>query len=258
MPSAKAAALKALELDPTLARPHAVLGLVKICYEWDFAGGEAELRKAIAIEPNDATSHQWLGQLQGYIGGRAQESIEETTRAHQLDPLSPEIAFAVAEAYVEDHQDEKAEGLYRKLVAENPEFPVGHLGLAWMYLDRGKYAQYIQEFQTYARLAGNEEHQEWAAAMDSGYRAGGWPAAARKGIEVLRAQREAKTNYLAAFNIAQLYATIGDKDQAFAWLNTARDEHNLWLVRIRTDRAFDVLRSDPRYVELLNKIWTPK
>jgi tetratricopeptide (TPR) repeat protein len=217
-----------------------------------------KLRKAIAIEPNDATSHQWLGQLLGYLGGRAQESIEETTRAHQLDPLSPEIAFAVAEAYVEDHQDEKAEGLYRKLVAENPEFPVGHLGLAWMYLDRGKYAQYIQEFQTYARLAGNEEHQEWAAAMDSGYRAGGWPAAARKGIEVLRAQREAKTNYLAAFNIAQLYATIGDKDQAFAWLNTARDEHNLWLVRIRTDRAFSVLRSDPRYAELLNKIWTPK
>jgi eukaryotic-like serine/threonine-protein kinase len=258
MPSAKAAALKALELDPTLARPHAVLGLVKICYEWDFAGGEAELRQAIAIEPNDATSHQWLGQLQGYIGGRAQESIEETTRAHQLDPLSPEIAFAVAEAYVEDHQDEKGEGLYRKLVAENPAFPVGHLGLAWMYLDQGNYAQYIQEFQTYARLAGNEEHQEWAAAMDSGYRAGGWPLAARKGIEVLRAQREAKTNYLAAFNIAQLYATTGDKDQAFVWLNTARDEHNLWLVRIRTDRAFNVLRSDPRYAELLNKIWTPK
>ena len=258
MPSAKAAALKALELDPTLARPHAVLGLVKICYEWDFAGGEAELRKAIAIEPNDATSHQWLGQLQGYIGGRARESIEETTRAHQLDPLSPEIAFAVAEAYVEDHQDEKAEELYRKLIAENPDFPVGHLGLAWMYLDRGKYAQYIQEFQTYARLAGNKEHQEWAEAMDSGYRAGGWPAAARKGIEVLRAQREAKTNYLAPFNIAQLYSSIGDKDQAFAWLNTAREEHNLWLVRIRTDRGFDQLRSDPRYAELLNKIGTPK
>jgi eukaryotic-like serine/threonine-protein kinase len=258
MPQAKAAAQKALELDPTLARPHAVLGLVKTAYEWDFAGGEAEFRKAIAIDPEDATSHQWLGQLQGWIGGRPQESIDETSRAHQLDPLSPEIAFAVAEAYVENHQDEKGEAMDQKLIAENPAFSVGHLLLAWMYLGQGKYEKYVQEFQTYARLDGNKDHQEWAAAMDSGYRAGGWPEAARKGIEVLRAQRDAKTNYVAPYNIAQLYGALGEKDKAFEWLNIAREEHNLWLIRLRTGREFDSLHSDPRYAELVNKIGLPK
>ncbi len=258
MPQAKAAAQKALELDPTLARPHAVLGLVKTTYEWDFAGGEAEFRKAIAIDPEDATSHQWLGQLQGWIGARPQESIDEISRAHQLDPLSPEIAFAVAEAYVEDHQDEKGEAMDQKLIADNPAFSVGHLGLAWLYLGQGKYDKYLQEFQTYARLDGNKEHQEWAAAMDSGYRAGGWPEAARKGIEVLRAQREAKVNYAAPYNIAQLYGALGDKDNAFEWLNTAREEHNLWLIRLRTGREFNSLHSDPRYAELVNKIGLPK
>jgi serine/threonine protein kinase/Tfp pilus assembly protein PilF len=258
IPEAKAAAQKALELDPSLARPHAVLGLVKIIYDWDFSGGEAALRKAIELDPNDATAHQWLGQMLGYIGGRAQESIEESTRAHQIDPLSPEIAFQYAEAYADAGQNDKAEELYKKLVADQPAFPNGYLGLAWLYWGERKYPQYVQEMQLFAQYSGNQNYLELAAAQDASFRAGGWPAAAHKAIEVMLAQRAAKRNYLAAYGIAQLYATIDDKDKAFEWLATAREEKNLWLVLLPTDAVMNPLRSDPRYDELVREIGFPK
>jgi tetratricopeptide (TPR) repeat protein len=258
MPAARAAAQKALALDPTLARPHAVLGLVKIVYDWDFFDGEAELRKAIELEPNDATAHQWLGQLLGYIGGREQEAIDETTRAHQLDPLAPEITFAMAEAYVNARQVDKGVEIYRKLVADEPQFAGSYLGLAWASLSQRNYQEYAQNILKYGRLAANKNYEEFGAAMEAGYRAGGWPAAARKAIETLRAQRETKANYLASYTIAQMYATLGDQDQAFQWLNTAREEKDLWLVLLRTDPVFDPLRSDPRYADLVKKIGYPK
>jgi eukaryotic-like serine/threonine-protein kinase len=258
MAEAKAAAQKALELDPTLARPHAVLALTKVAYDWDFAGGEAEFRKAIELDPNDATAHQWFGQTLGYIGGHAQESIDESTRAHQIDPLSPEITFQYAEAYADARQNDKAEEMYKKLIADEPTFPNGYLGLAWLYWGERKYPQYIQELQLFAQHSGNKNYIGLAAALEAGFRAGGWPAAAHQAIEELRAQREAKQNYLAAYTIAQMYASIDDKDKAFEWLNTAREERNLWLMLLPTDQVFDSLRSDPRYTDLVNKIGFPK
>ena len=108
IPKASAAAEKALELDPTLACPHAVLGYNKMRYNWDFSGGEAEFRRAFELDPSDATAHQWFSENLSYIGGRAQESIDEGNRAHQLDPLSPIIGFQQAQAYSVDRQFDKA------------------------------------------------------------------------------------------------------------------------------------------------------
>jgi eukaryotic-like serine/threonine-protein kinase len=88
-PKSNAAARRALELDATLARPHAVLGLIEMAYDWDFAGGEAEFKKALQLDPNDATAHQWYAEKIAMIGGREQEAIAEVNRAHKLDPLSP-------------------------------------------------------------------------------------------------------------------------------------------------------------------------
>ena len=94
-PKSNAAARKALELDATLAHPHAVLGSNEMEYDWDFAGGEAEFKKAFELDPNDATAHQWYAEDIGWIGGREQEAIAEANRAHQLDPLSPIISMVV-------------------------------------------------------------------------------------------------------------------------------------------------------------------
>ena len=133
IPKANAAAEKALELDPTLARPHAVLGANKFGYSWDFAGGEAELRRALEIDPSDATAHQWFSENLAYVGGRPQEAIDEANRARQLDPLSPIIGVVQGIAYFSARQFGKAIEICNKLIADNPTFSPAHLWLANSY-----------------------------------------------------------------------------------------------------------------------------
>jgi TolB-like protein/predicted Ser/Thr protein kinase len=257
-PKASAAAKKALELDPTLARPHAVLGYSKMLYNWDFPGGEAEFRRAFELDPSDATAHQWFSETLSYIGGRAQESIDEGSRAHQLDPLSPIIGFQQAQAYSLDRQFDKAIELYKKVIADNPTFGIAHWGLALSYWGEHRYPETIEEFATDAQLEGDKNTAEFAAALDAGFRAGGWPGALRKAIEVSLARRKAKEDFVHAYRIAGLYAELGDKDHAFEWINTAYQEHGHLLYGLRTDFTLDSLRSDPRYAELVRKIGFPQ
>jgi TolB-like protein/predicted Ser/Thr protein kinase len=257
-PKASAAAKKALELDPTLARPHAVLGYSKMLYNWDFPGGEAEFRRAFELDPSDATAHQWFSETLSYLGGRAQESIDEGSRAHQLDPLSPIIGFQQAQAYSLDRQFDKAIELYKKVIADNPTFGIAHWGLALSYWGEHRYPETIEEFATDAQLEGDKNTAEFAAALDAGFRAGGWPGALRKAIEVSLARRKAKEDFVHAYRIAELYAELGDKDHAFEWINTAYREHGHLLYGLRTDFTLDSLRSDPRYAELVRKIGFPQ
>jgi TolB-like protein len=258
IPKSNAAAEKALELDPTLAGPHALLGANKSQFNWDFSGGEAEFRKALELDPSDATAHQWFAENLSYIGGRVQESIDEANRAHQLDPLSPIMGYALAEAYGEDRQFDKAIEICQKVIADNPTFGRAHAGLAFSYWGEHKYSQAVQEFKTGAQLEHDRNYTEFATALETGFHSGGWPGALRKGIEVSLAQRKAKTGYVSPYGIAVLYADSGDKDRAFEWLDTAYQEHDGSLASLRTDFQFDSLRSDPRYAELVRKIGFPQ
>jgi len=257
IPKSNAAAQKALELDPTLARAHAVLGLNKSSYGWDFSGGEAEFRKALDLDPSDATAHQWFSIHLGSIGGRTQEAIDEANRAHQLDPLSPIMGVAQMEAYGSARQFDKAIEIGTKLITDNPAFAAGHSFLANMYWADHKYPQAVQETNAAAQLLGDKNYAEYAAALDAGFRSGGWPGARRKAVEVLLAQRKAKTDYVSPYSIAELYADSGDKDHAFEWLNVAYQERD-GLIALRTDFTFDSLRSDPRYAELVRKVGLPQ
>ncbi len=258
IPKSNAAAEKALELDPTLARPHADLGINKMQYSWDFSSGEAEFRKAFELDPSDATAHQWFSQSLSDIGGRAQEAIDEANRAYQLDPLSPIIGFAQAVAYADDRQFDKAIEINKKVSADNPTFAAAQSGLAFAYWAEHKYPQAIQEFETAAQFAGDKNYAEFVAALGAGFRSGGWPSALRKAIEVDLAQRKSKTGYVSPYGIAQLYADLGDKEHAFEWLNTAYQEHDSGLTGLRTDFTLDSLRSDPRYAELVRKVGLPQ
>ncbi len=257
-PKATAAAEKALELDPTLAHPHAVLGGNKMEYTWDFAGGEAEFRKALDLDPADATARQWLSEGLCFIGGRAPEAIEEANRAHQLDPLSPIISAQVAQAYVYDHQFDKAIEISKKVIADNPSFGRGHSEMATAYWGAHQYAEAIEEWKTGSQFEGDKNYREFATAVDAGFHAGGWPAARRKAIETYLAQRKEKNGYVSPYAIASFYADSGDKDHAFEWLNTAYQEHDEDLITLRTYFAFDALRSDPRYAELVRKVGFPQ
>jgi eukaryotic-like serine/threonine-protein kinase len=251
-----AAARKALELDASLAHPHAILGVTKMEYDWDFAGGEAEFKKAFELDPNDATARQWYAESIGSIGGRAQEAISEANRAHQLDPLSPIISSVIGLIHIWARQYDEAIVICKKLANENSTFAMAHYCLAQAYWAKRMYSQVIEERKALGQLSGDPNDSEFAFAMEQGFRTAGWKGALTKCIETRQAQR--RTGNSSAYWIGALYAELGDKDQAFRWLNSAYQERDLWLVGLKTNFQFDAIRSDPRFHELVRKVGLPQ
>jgi eukaryotic-like serine/threonine-protein kinase len=254
-PKSNAAARKALELDATLAHPHAILGSNEMEYEWDFAGGEAEYKKSFELDPNDASARQWYAFDIGQIGGREQEALAETNRAHQLDPLSPTIGFEGGLIHVMARQYDEAINICKKVASENPTFSAAHACLARAYWGKRMYPQVIEEWKAIGQLSGDRSQSDFASAMEQGFRAAGWKGALTKGIEIWQAER--KTGYSSAYNIAALYADLGEEDRAFQWLNTAYQERDFFLFGLKTDFLFDPLHSDPRFAELMRKVGLP-
>ncbi len=255
-PKSNLAARKALELDPTLAHPHAILGSNEMQHDWDFAGGEAEFKKSFELDPNDATAHQWYGDEIGQIGGRVEESFAEVDRAHELDPQSPVITRVVGGARSSARKFDEAIAICSKLASDNPTFAIAHDCLAQAYWGKRMYPQVIEEWTTLGRLSGYQGDVDFAAALDQGYRSSGWKGALSKAIEFRQAER--KTGYNSPFIIATFYADLGDKEQAFHWLDIAYQEHDWLLITLKTNFALDPLRSDPRFAELVRKVGLPQ
>ena len=255
-PKSNAAARKAVELDPTLARPHAVLASTEMEYDWDFAGGEAEYKKSFELDPNDALAHLYHAFDIGMIGGRDQEALAEANRAHQLDPLSPTVSTTVGEIYIFPRQYDEAIVACKKVANDNPTFALAHFCLARAYLGKRMYPQFIEEWKAYGQLSGDRNESDFASAMEQGFRSAGWKSALTRGIEIRQAQR--KTGYYSPLMIATLYADLGDKDQAFRWLNTAYEERDWLLEGLKTNFQLDPLRSDPRFLELVRKVGLPQ
>jgi serine/threonine protein kinase/tetratricopeptide (TPR) repeat protein len=255
-PKGNAAARKALELDPTLARPHVFLGAIEMEYEWDFAGGEGEYKKALELDPSDATAHSWYAWDIAMIGGREQEAFAEINRAHQLDPLSPIIKVDVGFVQIRARQYDEAILECKKVAHEDPTFAYTHHCLAQAYWAKHMYPQVIGEWKVYGQLSGDRRESDFASAIEKGFRSGGWKGALSKGIEAKQTQR--KTGYASAYQIALLYTDLGDKNQAFQWLNTAYQERDLDLEGLKTDFQLDPIRSDPRFSEMVHKVGLPQ
>jgi eukaryotic-like serine/threonine-protein kinase len=256
IPKSNATARKALELDPTLAHPRAVLGANYMEFDWDFAGGEAEYKKALELDPNDASAYQWYGQDIGWIGGREQEAQAAMNRAHQLDPLSPIITESLGLVQIAARKYDDAIATCQEVVTQNPTFAQAHACLAFSYWGKGTYAKAVEEFKILGELDGNPKDAEFASALEEGFHSGGWKGALTKGIEVRQAQR--KIGYWSAFDIAALYAGLGEKDEAFRWLNVAYDERDYQMESLKTDFRLDAVRSDPRFAELVRKVGLPQ
>ncbi len=255
-PKGNAAARKALELDPTLAPPHAVLATTEMEYEWDFAGGEAEYKKALELDPSDATTHSWYAQDIGLIGGREQEAFTEINRAHQLDPLSAIIKVNVGFIHFEARHYDEAILECKKVANEDPTFAEPHRCLAEAYWAKHMYPQVMGELRVYGQLSGDPRESDFASAIEKGFRSGGWKGALAKGIEAK--QRQRNTGYSSAYEIALFYADLGDKNQAFRWLNTAYQERDTFVPGLKTDFQLDPLRSDPRFSEIVRKVGLPQ
>jgi len=255
-PKSNAAARKALELDPTLARVHSVLGANEMEYDWDFAGGEAEYKKAFELDPNDATAHQWHAEDIGWIGGRAEESIAEINRAHELDPLSPIISVEAGHLRAVARDYDAAITVCQRVANENPTFARAHLCLAQSYWGKGMYPQVVEQIKLYGQLLGDRNEADFASALEAGFRSAGWKGALTQGIETRLAQR--KTGYSSPYNIAALYAGLGKKEEAFKWLNTAYQERDWQMESLKTDFLLDPLRSDQRFAEMVRRVGLPQ
>jgi TolB-like protein/DNA-binding winged helix-turn-helix (wHTH) protein len=255
-PKSNGAARKALELDPTLAHPHAVIGSNEMQYDWDFASGEAEFKKSFALDPTDATARQWYADDIAMIGGREQEAIAEVDRAQELEPQSPIINRVVGSVLVWTRHYDEAIAICKKVANDNPNFAIAHDCLAQAYWGKHMYPQMIEEWRICGQLSFYPGDIELASAMEQGYRSGGWKGALIKGIEIRQAER--KQRYYSAFIIATFYADLGNKEQAFHWLDIAYQEHDWLLISLNTNFRLDPLRSDPRYAELVHKVGLPQ
>ena len=255
-PRSSIAAREALRLDPTLAHPHAILGSIQMEYDWDFAGGEAEFKKALALDPNDATAHQWFAENLGMIGGRERDALSEIELAHLLDPTSLMILRVKGSVDVAARRYDDAIAGCRRLLVQNPTYTLAHDCLGYAYWGKRMYPQVMEQWNAYFHHTGNKDDAAFGDAAERGFRAAGWPGALAEGIKVLINQR--RTSYSSPYEIARLYADLGDREKAFEWLNTAYREHDFLLREMNTAFELDNLRSYPRFPELVRKVGLPK
>jgi adenylate cyclase len=255
-PKSSIAAHEALRLDPTLAHPHAILGSIEMEYDWDFADGEGEFKKAFALDPNDATAHQWYAENLGMIGGRETEALKEIDQAHLLDPTSLVIRRVKGSVYVAARRYDDAIAVCQQLLAENPTYNLAHDCLAYAYWGKRMYPQVVEQWQTYGESARDRDDTDFGDALERGFRSAGWHGALAEAIQARISQR--RNSYASPYQIARLYADLGDKEKSFEWLDTAYREHDFLLKELNTAFQMDNLRSDPRFDELVRKVGLPK
>jgi tetratricopeptide (TPR) repeat protein len=182
--------------------------------------------------------------------------MTEVNRAHKLDPLSPAISAMVGELHITAQQYDEAIAACKKLADENPTFARAHRCLAYGYWRNRMYPQVIEEWKAYGQLSGDRNESEFASALERGFHAAGWKGALTNGIETRKTQR--KTVYSPAYEIAALYADLGDKEQAFRWLDNAYQEREWQMTSLKTDFLLDPLRSDSRFNQLVRKMGLPE
>lgn len=250
-PKARAAAEKAIALDDSLAEAHVSLAMVRGAYDWDWNGSEQEFKRAIQLNPNYPTAHQWYGMTLASLH-RYAEAEAEVKRARELDPLSPIVNMAVAEVYAWEGKHDEAIAQYKRVLELDPTFCGAYGNLAESYARRQMFDQARDVSEKKAILQGEtkfaaEIHRAYA---QSGYR-GLLEAELKDDLE------EQKKNYVNPVGIAAGYAELGDSEQALLWLERGYQAHASGMQYLAVTSAFDSLRSDPRFVYWLNVLSLP-
>lgn len=248
-PKSKAAALKALELDETLAEAHAALGGVKVDSEWDFVGAENELKRAIELNPNYATAHHWYAQYLSVMG-RHEEAIKEIRRAQELDPLSLIINAVLGDTYIKARRYDDAIMQLGKTIEMDQNFIRSYRYLGNAYVEKGMYSEAIGAFQTAATLSGEQPEQaaRRATELKAAYAASGAKGYWEKQLEY------AKDGKVSPYGVAGIYARLGNKEEALEWLDKAYRERDPYVVYLKIDPQFDGFRSDQRAMDLMRSI----
>jgi serine/threonine-protein kinase len=253
MPKAKAAALRALELDDSLAEAHASLARIRQVYEWDWAGAEKEYQRAIDLNPRYLLARDWHGAYLAAIGNQ-EASLAERKRALELDPLSPTLNFALAQSFYWSRDYERAIQQFQKLIELDPNFPPIYIYLPSALEQTGRRDEAVETIKKMPLKEGTE----WAFAMGALgriYAETGRKQEARAILEQI--ERVADTRYIPAQGIALVYIGLGEKDKAFSLLDKAVEQRAFQLQWIKVDPRWDAIRSDPRYADIVRRMGLP-
>ncbi|HYL10677.1 MAG TPA: winged helix-turn-helix domain-containing protein [Candidatus Acidoferrales bacterium] len=248
MPKARAAALRALEIDENLPEAHTALALIVQNYDWDWQTSEKEFRRAIELDPNYATAHHWYAEHLAWRG-RFDEAFRESERARQLDPLSLIIATDNGAILYYSRQYDRAIGKFSTVLDMDPNFPRAGLILE-AYIQKGMFVE-AGTFYEKHKPSDVDAPWYWSSLAYLNGRSGR-SAQARRALETLlqlnrRRQVDAKL-------LIAAYIGVGNKDQALAWLEKAYAQHSNAIPALKVDPMYDPLRSDPRFQDLLRRV----
>lgn len=249
-PKAKAAALRALELDDRLPEPHASLGIIATRYEWDWERAERHFRRALELNPNYTTARQWYAVYLSATG-RHDEAIEQCALALRLDPLSPIINTLLgAHYFMARHYDEAVAPLLNALEIE-PDFVFARAGLGGVYLKMGKIAEAMAEMERAAHIIGYETPQSLQVRGFVHAVAG----QRRKARRILAALLENKGGkFVSPFEVARIFVALGEHDAALEWLTKACEERVGDMIYVKWWPEFEPLRADLRFRELQRRM----
>ncbi len=247
MPKARAAALRAMELDESLAEAHASLALIKENYDYDWPGAEKQFRRAIQLDSQYATAHQWYAEFLSWQG-RFEEASAESERARQLDPLSLIIASDYAAILYNSRQYDSALKQCRSVLELDPDYDRAQGMMIPSFVQLGRYGEAVEAIHREADRGGSWI-LAWKVVVFS--RAGDADEA-RRALTKLEQDAGSRTNGTATLLIA--YSGTGQKERVIELLRKAYSEHSNAVVQIKVDPMYDPIRSDPRFVELLRRV----
>lgn len=252
-PRAKTAAARALELDPGLGEPHATLASIKYRYDRDWVGAGQEFQRAIELNPNYATAHQWYALYLAVLGQKAEAAVE-IRKAQQCDPLSLMVQNVAGWVFYYARQYDRAEEQLLKVLELDPNFAPTHWTLGHVYAQNGKFQAAIEEAQKASSLSGGAPR--YIAGLACAYARAGKKLEAQKRVEELKELR--KRRFVDPMSLAIIYVALGDNDQAFAWLDRAVEDNSAQLIWLKAAPLFDLIRSDPRFNDLLRRVGLAK
>lgn len=249
---AREGAIKALELDDTLAEAHNALAAVMEDYDWDWPGAEREFRRAIELNPGYSTAHQWYAELLSELG-RHQEALAEIKQAQELDPFSLIISVVSADALRTAGQNDSAIDVLRNTLEIDPNFAHAHFHLGLTLLRKEAYPEAVAEFQRAVALSPNV--MDYKGALGYAFARSGKPAEARKLLQELEGR--SKRGHVSWFYIGAVYAGLDEKNYAFTCLERAYQLREQGLAVMKREPMFDPLRSDTRFRDLLRRMNLP-
>jgi tetratricopeptide (TPR) repeat protein len=245
----KDAAMMAIQKDDHLADAHGALALSMLQYDWNFKGAEAEFKRALELNPSDADiHHQYAHYLMAM--GRTAESEVETRRGVELSPMGDGLQSCLCWHSFAARDYDRALDFASRFLSSHPNDPWERAILGWTYEQTNRPEEAIPQFkQAMNAMKGTPL---FVAALGHAYAMAGQRTEAEQILKTLLEQ--SKTSHVSAFDIALIYAALGNKDTAFQWLDRAVNERSTFLVYSKWEPRLDPLRSDPRFKKLLGQV----